>query len=418
MKKRFIILILLTMFFPLMTSKSETLMCQYEGWINKNHSSANARGHLYITMENDGYIISMQTLHNLDSDDFWQDVAQTFSYFQYLNPFDWDPDNFWNKLQDTLDDNDPHDYMYNFSKDLRTINRINAVPGIGVSGGKGVANDVVWGSESSRLALKNNGFCPQVVTFRNKSSISQVTDYDFEFVMDQEMTSEVDTGNTADPLGVYNYYLTNTDNYKYQYLSEELINLFNNAANNCVSDVDLIKYISDYLNFNAPHQAAGVGNVEKDWVSELLVNDGFLDLAQKYIDMYSPGTDCYENNPSAQSAYDALVKASGDFIYYSTGKEPQTVDTCEQIIGNGTFAFYLNQAFRFIQYVGPVLVIIYSTIEYIKVVAAADADLLKKTNKRTITRIIFALLLFLIPVIIKTILNIFGFYGNCLNTIL
>ena len=69
--------------------------------------------------------------------------------------------------------------------------------------------------------------------------------------------------------------------------------------------------------------------------------------------------------------------------------------------------------FRFIKFAAPALLIVMSVIDYVKVIASSDADELKKVNKKTVTRIIFTLLIFFLPILISVLLRLLGLQGSC-----
>ena len=78
-----------------------------------------------------------------------------------------------------------------------------------------------------------------------------------------------------------------------------------------------------------------------------------------------------------------------------------------------TFAWYLHTTLKFVKYLAPTLVILFSSIDYISATASSDADAMKKANSKLIKRIICCVLLFFIPIILNLILNIFKVYGTC-----
>lgn len=386
MKKCFIVILLLVVMFPFISAKADIgSICDYEGWLSK---STNQKGTIKTTINKDKYTILVNTIFPLEASDAMLslgDIVNSSSFSVFLHEF-------------------------TFSYSLKTATRTSQSWGWVTPGSTDY--DVSWPNDAERTDFRDKGYCPSVISIKSKSGLGLTGDFDYELIASEAQSPSADGDDNFDKLKAENFYL------KASVFSPEISATVKMLSTTCSTDIDNLNGVISYYNFTHPN-LSGATNSEKEFVADLYEHNGFTEAAQAFIDNYSPGTECYENNPSAQETYDKLVEACDDFLYtYAGGGDPQEVDTCEQIIGSGTFAYYLNQAFRFIQYLGPVLVIIYSTIEYIKVAATSDADLLKKTNKRTIIRLVFALLLFLIPVIIKVILNIIGFYGNCLDTIL
>ena len=78
------------------------------------------------------------------------------------------------------------------------------------------------------------------------------------------------------------------------------------------------------------------------------------------------------------------------------------------------FAYYLQIAFDIIKFLGPVLVLLMSIIDLIKITAdGKQDDQLQKLGKKTLKRIIYAALLFVIPQLLSWLLNLIGLTGTC-----
>ncbi len=90
---------------------------------------------------------------------------------------------------------------------------------------------------------------------------------------------------------------------------------------------------------------------------------------------------------------------------------------CEYIFGDftdpETFGYMLRQIFKFIQIVGPLLVIILTVLDLVKAVTSGDKDALTKVLKKTAKRMIYAVLLFIFPAILDKVLRWTNVYGTC-----
>ena len=75
-------------------------------------------------------------------------------------------------------------------------------------------------------------------------------------------------------------------------------------------------------------------------------------------------------------------------------------------------AWLLQVIFNVIKVVGPILVVILSSVDFLKVIVKSDDEAMAKAEKKLIIRLILALLLFLIPTIVQVILQVFGIYGD------
>ena len=71
-------------------------------------------------------------------------------------------------------------------------------------------------------------------------------------------------------------------------------------------------------------------------------------------------------------------------------------------------AWLLQKLLNYIKILGPFLVLIYSSIDFIKSIVTSDDESLKKATKNLSMRLILALALFLIPVFVSVMLNIVG----------
>ena len=75
-------------------------------------------------------------------------------------------------------------------------------------------------------------------------------------------------------------------------------------------------------------------------------------------------------------------------------------------------AWLVQIIFNIVKIVGPILVVLLSSIDFIMVIIKSDNDQFQKAQKKLITRLVLALLLFLIPTIVQVLLQIFGITGS------
>ncbi len=78
-------------------------------------------------------------------------------------------------------------------------------------------------------------------------------------------------------------------------------------------------------------------------------------------------------------------------------------------------AWLLQQILDFIKVIGPILVVILSSIDFAKVIIKSDDEAMAKAQKKLIIRLILAALLFFIPVLVTVLLDLFGLTssGTC-----
>ena len=73
---------------------------------------------------------------------------------------------------------------------------------------------------------------------------------------------------------------------------------------------------------------------------------------------------------------------------------------------------WVNNILRWLKYILPIIVIVFGIIDFIKAIVADKDDEMKKAQKRFITRLIAAALVFIIPYIITFILDKMGFTAD------
>ncbi|MBR5662909.1 MAG: hypothetical protein IKX00_04630 [Bacilli bacterium] len=153
-------------------------------------------------------------------------------------------------------------------------------------------------------------------------------------------------------------------------------------------------------------------------------NADYKTPTQLIIDRYSEGGTCYEANTDTEKRtfFKNLTSLASKALKIidstdTSSDSSNAKNQCQKILGDpskaGDFAYYLDKTFKFIKFLAPLILIVVSIIDYVKVIASSDADLISKTNKKTIIRLIFALLLFMLPIIISYLLTLLGAQGKC-----
>lgn len=102
----------------------------------------------------------------------------------------------------------------------------------------------------------------------------------------------------------------------------------------------------------------------------------------------------------------------------SIGLEYFPVDDCGTLIGKELMD-KLQEYFNIIKIVVPIIVIVFSVLDFGKVVLSSDADEMKKAQAKLVKRLIIAVIIFFIPLFVNFILNmvnsVFSFISgdNC-----
>ncbi len=113
----------------------------------------------------------------------------------------------------------------------------------------------------------------------------------------------------------------------------------------------------------------------------------------------------------------SLVKAdtvSPDSIIYLAGSN---ADKCDALFGDpnkaGDFAYYLQIALDIIKYAGIVLCVVLSVVDWFKALMGDDKDMYKPLAKKMAARLFYAVALWFLPIIVKTLLTLLDVYGTC-----
>ena len=85
---------------------------------------------------------------------------------------------------------------------------------------------------------------------------------------------------------------------------------------------------------------------------------------------------------------------------------------CKGLFGD-TLTGMVQDALDLMKIAGPILVIVMTIIDLIKAVASGGKDDLSKLGTKTLKRLIYAVLLFVIPSLLDWLFGIFSIYGTC-----
>ena len=76
-------------------------------------------------------------------------------------------------------------------------------------------------------------------------------------------------------------------------------------------------------------------------------------------------------------------------------------------------AYWIDMALNVMKYIGIVMLLAYSIIDFVKAITEQDNGSIQKAAKRTGKRIIYVVLLFFVPIIVNYLMNFLGLYGTC-----
>lgn len=163
------------------------------------------------------------------------------------------------------------------------------------------------------------------------------------------------------PSSIYRCVSRTQDGYSY-----DLSTSGNMCSNDQLSTSDGQQFGSNYANlgYGDPNNGSNNGNVT-------------LDDLKEDLNSYNQATDC--------------VGILGD-----PGNEE-------------TVAWLLQQILNYIKILGPILVVILSSLDFAKAIIASDDENMKKAEKKLMIRLVLAVVLFLIPTLVNVMLSYLGF---------
>lgn len=106
-------------------------------------------------------------------------------------------------------------------------------------------------------------------------------------------------------------------------------------------------------------------------------------------------------------------------LNWSPSNLVQIAEDCNganSILGNvndpNSVAWLLQKALDYMRVIAPFLVLLLSSIEYLKVIFTSDDESLSKAHKKLIVRLVLAAILFVLPTLVSVLLNILGFTSS------
>lgn len=129
---------------------------------------------------------------------------------------------------------------------------------------------------------------------------------------------------------------------------------------------------------------------------EIDYNNNLIQIAAKKNNNNNNGTD----TSNWGEGYNQEQKCSGDNSILGSVNDPNSV------------AWLLQTVLNYLKVLGPILVVVLSSVEFAKVIINSDDEAMAKAQKKLITRIILAACLFFIPTLVQAALDLFGFTSD------
>ncbi len=177
-------------------------------------------------------------------------------------------------------------------------------------------------------------------------------------------------------------------------------------------------YVINTAKVNEPYRTSG-------WYSKEDIEHEVIRPLNQYMGLHSVILNNCSNTTgngttSSDDACDPNASGRTEDCYSDWGEifgnvEREENDGCSTIFidedGNYTDLYdFVQGLFTLIKIATPVIVIALSTFDYIKAIAASNAEEMKKANGRTIKRLIVGLIIFFLPFILDILFELFGLY--------
>lgn len=107
-----------------------------------------------------------------------------------------------------------------------------------------------------------------------------------------------------------------------------------------------------------------------------------------------------------------LIADDEDKTINDTDETDTSNTKCKGLLGDpdnpDSVAWLIAKILDYLRLLGPLMVLVLSSLDFAKAILTSDDESLKKAQSNLITRLILAVLLFVLPTLIEVILDVFG----------
>ena len=111
------------------------------------------------------------------------------------------------------------------------------------------------------------------------------------------------------------------------------------------------------------------------------------------------------------------AKSNVQYLANNTVSNTTSITSCDTLLGDpskeGSVAYYLQTILDVMKYLGIGLCIVLTIVDFFKALLGDDKDMLKSLSNKAFQRLIYAVMLFFLPIIVKFILTLIDVYGTC-----
>ena len=140
-------------------------------------------------------------------------------------------------------------------------------------------------------------------------------------------------------------------------------------------------------------------------------------LDESGVSVQANGRTSFETAEDRQEQKEKAINVLTEYKIVIIEPDIPTPDgTCEGMFGEKV-SEDIRLALSYIQYLGPILVIVLGILDFIKAVASGSTETFNSAWKKLLKRLIIAILLFFIVTILKFVLKVFGIIvpADCLK---
>ncbi len=268
--------------------------------------------------------------------------------------------------------------------------------------------NILFQQTFNSVCFDNNGsWCE-----KDKSSISSDFDrqanksYDFNEELGKLFNMWYLNGEVQSNLTCTNIYNNTTDENVYDMLMNEFVQdmsnmyLFNGAAKsqlpNFIINSSGWKNVSNTLE-NDVYELTNTcrDQTERDYTEGRITEEEYNNRLNKLNDY---------DNETEEAANRQTTPRTNNATTENWNKEIE----CEDIFDfddPGSVGWMLNTIFNYIKIIGPILVVLLSSIDFIKAVVGFDEKAMKEAQNKLIIRLVAAVALFLIPTLVQLLLS-------------
>lgn len=129
----------------------------------------------------------------------------------------------------------------------------------------------------------------------------------------------------------------------------------------------------------------------------------------------------YADGSGQQDFFSAAGEYFGDITRKYVQEFPTEFEdlSCDTLLGDKTKdgdeapIYWIDLGFNVIKYIAIIALIVLSTIDFMKAVVAQDNDALQKAIRTTVKRLIFAVMIFFLPILVDFVLEVLEISGSC-----